>query len=107
MNWGNSHFCGLVLLQSILPSMYLQSSKNRVFTPSFRLACHRFGSSRSAHLKNKYFGTILSSCKLDGNSQIIPLAFAIVDSENDHSWESFFRNLKLYPINEYEFEVHD
>lgn len=36
-----------------------------------------------AHLKNKYFDTILSSCTLDENLQIVPLAFAIVDSKNN------------------------
>ncbi|KAA0035755.1 uncharacterized protein E6C27_scaffold403G00270 [Cucumis melo var. makuwa] len=44
--------------------------------------------------KNKYLGTLISACTIDGNSQIVPLAFAVVDSENDLSWSWFFRNLK-------------
>lgn len=47
-----------------------------------------------ASMKNKYLGTLLTSCMLDGNSNTVPLAFPIVDSENDFSWSWFFRNLK-------------
>ncbi|TYJ95782.1 Mutator-like transposase [Cucumis melo var. makuwa] len=39
-----------------------------------------------ATMKNKYFGTLISACTIDDNSQIVPLAFAVVDSENDLSW---------------------
>ncbi|KAA0067552.1 protein FAR1-RELATED SEQUENCE 2-like [Cucumis melo var. makuwa] len=47
-----------------------------------------------AAMKNNYLGTLISACTIDGNSQIVPLAFAVVDSENDLSWSWFFRNLK-------------
>ncbi|TYK22587.1 uncharacterized protein E5676_scaffold195G00040 [Cucumis melo var. makuwa] len=47
-----------------------------------------------AAMKNKYLGTLISTCTIDGNSQIVPLPFAVVDSENDLSWSWFFRNLK-------------
>ncbi|KAA0065633.1 protein FAR1-RELATED SEQUENCE 3-like [Cucumis melo var. makuwa] len=43
-------------------------------------------------LKNKYGGTLLSASTLDANDQIFPLAFCVVDSENDSSWTW---NLKL------------
>ena len=45
-------------------------------------------------LKNKYFDTLTFTCTIDGNSQIVPLAFVVIDSENDLSWAWFFRNLK-------------
>ncbi|TYK03321.1 protein FAR-RED ELONGATED HYPOCOTYL 3-like [Cucumis melo var. makuwa] len=45
-------------------------------------------------IKNKYLGTLISTCTIDGNSQIVPLASVVVDSGNDLSWASFFRNLK-------------
>ncbi|KAK6158679.1 hypothetical protein DH2020_005993 [Rehmannia glutinosa] len=41
-------------------------------------------------LKASYGGTLLSACTHDGNGSIFPLAFAIVDSENDRSWVWFF-----------------
>ncbi|KAA0035220.1 protein FAR1-RELATED SEQUENCE 2-like [Cucumis melo var. makuwa] len=46
--------------------------------------------------KNKYLGTLISACTIDDNSQIVPLAFAVVDSENDLSWAWFFKILKLF-----------
>ncbi|KAA0067592.1 protein FAR-RED ELONGATED HYPOCOTYL 3-like [Cucumis melo var. makuwa] len=36
-------------------------------------------------MKNKYDGTLLSASTLDANDQIFPLAFYVVDSENDSS----------------------
>ena len=35
----------------------------------------------------------------DANNQIYPLAFAIVDSENDDSWTQFFEQLKKVILN--------
>ncbi|TYK10904.1 uncharacterized protein E5676_scaffold231G00820 [Cucumis melo var. makuwa] len=45
-------------------------------------------------MKKKYLGTLISACTIDGNSQIVPLAFIVIDLENDLSWSWFFRNLK-------------
>src|ERR1051325_8387759 len=45
-------------------------------------------------LKSKYCGTLLSASTLDGNNQIFPLAFGIVDSENDISWTWFFKKIQ-------------
>lgn len=46
-------------------------------------------------LKGKYKGTLLLATTQDGNFNIFPLAFAVVDTENDESWEWFFRQLSL------------
>ena len=46
-------------------------------------------------MKNKYLGTLISACTINDNSQIVPLAFDIVDSDNDFSWAWFFWNLKV------------
>ncbi|XP_019101868.1 PREDICTED: uncharacterized protein LOC109133315 [Camelina sativa] len=41
----------------------------------------------------KYLGTPLTATTQDGNFQIFPIAFAVVDTENDESWEWFFKKL--------------
>ncbi|XP_013589103.1 PREDICTED: uncharacterized protein LOC106297409 [Brassica oleracea var. oleracea] len=47
-------------------------------------------------LKSKYKGVLLVATALDGNSNLYPIAFTVVDSENDRSWDWFFRQLKVY-----------
>ncbi|KAG7548217.1 Zinc finger SWIM-type [Arabidopsis suecica] len=44
-------------------------------------------------LQGKYKGTLLTATAQDGNFQIFPIAFAVVDTENDESWEWFFKQL--------------
>ncbi|XP_018466423.1 uncharacterized protein LOC108837921 [Raphanus sativus] len=46
-------------------------------------------------LKNKYRGVLLVVTAVDGNSNLYPIAFGVVDSENDDSWGWFFRQLKM------------
>ncbi|CAA7062236.1 unnamed protein product [Microthlaspi erraticum] len=46
-------------------------------------------------LQGKYKGTLLIATTQDGNFNIFPIAFAVVDTENDESWEWFFRQLNL------------
>ncbi|XP_013615368.1 PREDICTED: uncharacterized protein LOC106321669 [Brassica oleracea var. oleracea] len=46
-------------------------------------------------LNGKYKGTLLTSLAQDGNFQIFPIAFAVVDTENDDLWHWFFTQLKI------------
>ncbi|XP_013645439.1 uncharacterized protein LOC106350044 [Brassica napus] len=46
-------------------------------------------------LKSKYKGVLLVATALDGNSNLYPIAFGVVDSENDRSWEWFMRQLNV------------
>lgn len=55
------------------------------------------------HLIGKYGGVLLVAAGQDGNFQIFPLAFAIVDAEDNESWEWFFNKLRdcfthLFPM---------
>ncbi|XP_062088985.1 uncharacterized protein LOC133795549 [Humulus lupulus] len=45
-------------------------------------------------LKSAYGGTLLVAATQDAEGRIFPLAFCVVDSENDDSWEWFFENFK-------------
>lgn len=45
-------------------------------------------------LCSTYMGTLLTACAQDANRSIVPLAFAVVDSENEDSWTWFFSNLR-------------
>jgi hypothetical protein len=45
-------------------------------------------------LTSKYKGQILTAIGMDGNNQIVPLAFAFVESENTERWSWFFGHIK-------------
>ena len=42
-----------------------------------------------AYLKGKYFGILLNATAVDANGSLFPLAFAVVDAENDDNWAWF------------------
>ena len=39
-----------------------------------------------AHLKAKYLGILLAATGIDANGALFPLAYAVVDAENDDNW---------------------
>ncbi|KAL6520931.1 hypothetical protein OROGR_017500 [Orobanche gracilis] len=45
-------------------------------------------------INSAYMGTLLAASTQDANRSIIPIAFAVVDSENEDSWTWFFKNLR-------------
>ncbi|XP_038895847.1 uncharacterized protein LOC120084017 [Benincasa hispida] len=47
-----------------------------------------------SHLKGKHKGTMLVGVSMDGNNQVYPLAYAIVDNETDRASKWFMSNLK-------------
>ncbi|XP_022850600.1 uncharacterized protein LOC111372474 [Olea europaea var. sylvestris] len=49
----------------------------------------------SAFLTSRMKGTLLIATSQDANFQIFPLAWGVVDSENDESWTWFFQKLRL------------
>ncbi|XP_057719314.1 uncharacterized protein LOC130933712 [Arachis stenosperma] len=46
------------------------------------------------HLYGKYGGTLLVAIAQDGNSNILPVAFALVKGENTESWSFFLSHLR-------------
>ena len=46
------------------------------------------------HLGGKYKGVLLTTSGQDANFQIFPLAYAIVDSEDEESWTWFLMKLE-------------
>ncbi|CAL9247860.1 unnamed protein product, partial [Arabidopsis halleri] len=52
-------------------------------------------------MKGKYKGCLVAASGQDGNMQIFPLAFGVVDGENEGGWVWFFKNLtKFVPDSE-------
>ncbi|GJZ60668.1 transmembrane 9 superfamily member 11-like protein [Tanacetum coccineum] len=47
-----------------------------------------------AHLKGEFFGTMYLAVAMDGNNQILPLAYGVGKSETFRSWDWFLRKLK-------------
>ncbi|XP_072081231.1 uncharacterized protein [Arachis hypogaea] len=50
----------------------------------------------STHLYGKYGGTLLLAIAQDENSNILPVAFALVEGENAESWAIFLSHLRQH-----------
>ncbi|XP_025684965.1 uncharacterized protein [Arachis hypogaea] len=48
----------------------------------------------STHLYDKYGGTLLMAIAQDGNANILPIAFAIVEGETKEAWSFFLSYLR-------------
>ncbi|CAA7045255.1 unnamed protein product [Microthlaspi erraticum] len=57
------------------------------------------------HLNGRYGGVLLVAAGQDANFQIFPLAYAVVDAENDDSWNWFFSKLKTCFTDEYPMAI--
>ncbi|XP_015936381.1 uncharacterized protein LOC107462319 [Arachis duranensis] len=56
--------------------------------------CKPLVSIDDTHLYGKYGGTLLVAIAQDGNSNILPMAFALVEGENAESWAFFLSHLR-------------
>ncbi|KAK5792550.1 hypothetical protein PVK06_033665 [Gossypium arboreum] len=60
--------------------------------------CKPFMQVDGTWLYGKYTQILLLAIAQDGNRNVLPIAFAIVDKENMESWEFFLTNLRRYVI---------
>ncbi|XP_015935848.1 uncharacterized protein LOC127744199 [Arachis duranensis] len=58
--------------------------------------CKPLVSIDGTHLYGKYGGTLLVAIAQDGNSNILPVAFALVEGENAQSWSFFLSHLRQH-----------
>ncbi|XP_015963421.1 uncharacterized protein LOC107487317 [Arachis duranensis] len=58
--------------------------------------CKPFVSVDGTHLYGRYGGVLLIAVAQDVNSNILPIAFAIVESESTESWSFFLTNLRRH-----------
>ncbi|XP_015954649.1 uncharacterized protein LOC107479010 [Arachis duranensis] len=68
------------------------------FPPCIEAFCHckPLVSIDGTHLYGKYGGTLLIAIAQDGNSNILPVAFALVEGENAESWTFFLSHLRQH-----------
>ena len=52
-------------------------------------------------LTERYKGTIFTTVAGDANDQLLPVAFAIVESENTSSWLWFLANVKRMVVGDW------
>ncbi|XP_047256093.1 uncharacterized protein LOC124888844 [Capsicum annuum] len=57
------------------------------------------------YLSGKYEGVLLSAVAQDTQNHIYPLAYCVVDKENNASWGFFFEKLKAFVVDEPELYV--
>ncbi|XP_027357416.1 uncharacterized protein LOC113866816 [Abrus precatorius] len=55
--------------------------------------CKKLISIDGTHLYDKYSGTLLMTIAQDGNSNILSIAFAVVEGETKEAWSFFLRNV--------------
>src|SRR5579859_2962169 len=56
--------------------------------------CHPVLGLDGTHLKAKYTGVLLGATSVDANNRLFPLAYAVVDAENDKNWGWFVKLLR-------------
>ncbi|PKA49737.1 hypothetical protein AXF42_Ash004278 [Apostasia shenzhenica] len=66
----------------------------KVCVEGFIKGCRPLIGLDACHLKGKYLVMLISATALDGNRQLYPIAYAVVEGENKDSWQWFVSHLK-------------
>ncbi|XP_077248303.1 uncharacterized protein LOC143887942 [Tasmannia lanceolata] len=61
---------------------------NRSLRPLVTIDC--------THLRVKYVGILLIACSVDGDNQILPIAYTVVEGEEFETWSWFLYHLRMY-----------
>ncbi|XP_016199983.1 uncharacterized protein LOC107640990 [Arachis ipaensis] len=71
-----------------------------IFSPCIEVFrhCKPLVSIDETHLCGKYGGTLLLAIAQDGNLNILPIVFALVEGENAEPWDFFLSNLRQHVI---------
>nr|KAJ0223739.1 hypothetical protein LSAT_V11C200088090 [Lactuca sativa] len=74
------------------------------FSPSIKgfVHCRPMINIDGTHLYGKYKGTMMIAMGVDGNNQILPLAFAIKENKAYDSWNWFLSYIKIHVVKERE-----
>ncbi|RYR13977.1 hypothetical protein Ahy_B04g070687 isoform A [Arachis hypogaea] len=68
------------------------------YTVSYRKAWLAKQRVDGTHLYGKYKGCLLVAVSQDGNNNIVPIAFAIVEGETSDAWHFFLSNLRQHVV---------
>ncbi|RYQ89458.1 hypothetical protein Ahy_B09g096091 isoform A [Arachis hypogaea] len=68
------------------------------YTVSYRKAWLAKQKVDGTHLYGKYKGCLLVAVSQDGNNNIVPIAFAIVEGETSDAWHFFLSNLRQHVV---------
>ncbi|XP_027364555.1 uncharacterized protein LOC113871654 [Abrus precatorius] len=84
----------------LVPNVQIFQRVFWTFGPSIRAFCHckPLVQVDETHLYRKYKGVLLVAVAQDGNQNILPIAFAVVEGEIADAWSFFLENLRKYVV---------
>jgi hypothetical protein len=81
-----------------IPSPHAWKDGRQIFFRAFWCFPHLVFSIDGTFLIGKYRGTLLIAISCDANNKLVPLAFALVEKENNDSWGWFLRLVRIHVV---------